>query len=115
IPRISFILNGNMWTEWDTTSTIISVTPRLTPRLRLNLSKDMTLSIFNEFVMETPYTDFGETELLSNRIGLLFSWNFSPKSWIYIALNDYRVQNGGGQLELENQIGAIKAKYLFYF
>jgi hypothetical protein len=104
-----------MWTEWDTTSTIIAVTPRLTPRVRLNLSKDMELSIFNEFVMEAPGVDLQDTELLSNRIGLLFSWNFRPKSWLYIALNDYRVQDEYGNPRLENQIGAIKAKYLFYF
>jgi hypothetical protein len=115
IPRISLILDGNMWTEWDTTSTIIAVTPRLTPRVRLNLSKDMELSIFNEFVMEAPGVDLQDTELLSNRIGLLFSWNFRPKSWLYIALNDYRVQDEYGNPRLENQIGAIKAKYLFYF
>ena len=115
IPRISFILNGNMWTEWDTTNTIIAVTPRVTPRIRLNLRKDMELSIFNEFVMKTPYTYFGETELISNRIGLLFSWNFKPKSWLYIALNDYRIQDEIGNMQFENQIGVIKAKYLVYF
>ncbi|MCK4234927.1 hypothetical protein KAX75_10895, partial [candidate division WOR-3 bacterium] len=115
IPRISFILNGNIWTEWDTTNTIIAVTPRATPRIRLNLRKDMELSIFNEFVMKTPYTYFGETELISNRIGLLFSWNFKPKSWLYIALNDYRIQDEIGNMQFENQIGVIKAKYLIYF
>lgn len=115
ISRISLILDGNMWTEWDTTNKIIAVTPRVTPRIRLNLRKDMELSIFNEFVMKTPYTYFGETELISNRIGLLFSWNFKPKSWLYIALNDYRIQNESGILQNENQIGAIKAKYLMYF
>jgi hypothetical protein len=41
--------------------------------------------------------------------------NFSPKSWIYIALNDYRAQDEHGRLQPQYSIGAIKAKYLLYF
>ena len=115
ISRISLILRGNMWIEWDTLGPIVAITPRLTPRIRLNLTKDIELNIFNEFVMETPGTDFSELELISNRFGLLFSWNFAPKSWLYIALNDFREQDDYGNLQLENQVGAIKAKYLIYF
>ncbi|GAI82468.1 unnamed protein product [marine sediment metagenome] len=78
---------------------------------RLFISIKIALS---EFVMETPGTDFGETDLLSVRTGLLFSWNFSPKSWLYIALNDYREQDQG-EIKPQYLIGAVKAKYLFYF
>ena len=115
IPRISLILNGNMWVEWDTLNTIIAMTPGLTPRIKVNLSRNTELSIFDEFVVETSGFDLGQADLVSNRIGLLFSWNFKPKSWIYIALNDYRVVNECGNLEFENQIGAIKVNYLLYF
>ncbi|KPL15995.1 hypothetical protein AMJ74_00145 [candidate division WOR_3 bacterium SM1_77] len=57
-----------------------------------------------------------ETELYSMRPGLLFSWNFRPKSWIFIiALNDYRAQDDQGLMQPQYSIGAIKAKYLLYF
>lgn len=115
IPQLSISLSSNMWFEWDPSNKLIAITPRLTPRIRFMINADMKLEIFNEFVMETPRTNFGETELLSNRLGLLFSWRFAPKSWLYIAVNDYREQNEDGNLQLENQIGAIKAKYLIYF
>jgi hypothetical protein len=115
IPRLSIILDGNIWIELDTEGSILAITPGITPRVRLNLTKDMELSIFNEFVLEAPEANFRETDLSSNRFGLLFSWNFRPKSWLYIALNDYRVQDENGNLKVENQIGAIKAKYLIYF
>jgi len=104
-----------MWIEWATDGGILAITPRLTPRIRLNLTKDMELSIFNEFVMEIPEANFRETDLFSNRLGLLFSWNFKPKSWLYIALNDFREQDDDGNLQLGNRVGAIKAKYLIYF
>jgi len=115
MPRISLNLDSYSWVEWDTTNTIISIWPVATPRLDFTITPTMTFGIFNEFVFTTPGTDFGKTEYLTNRFGFLFSYNFKPKSWLYIALNDYRVQDEMGRLELQNQVGAIKAKYLIYF
>ncbi|MEA3432823.1 MAG: DUF5916 domain-containing protein [candidate division WOR-3 bacterium] len=115
IPRIRLSLSLNNWVEWDTLNRIIAITSKVTPRFDFTISKDIKVGIFNEFVMETPETNLGEAELISNRVGLLLSWNFSPKSWLYIALNDHREQNDERKLELQNQIGAIKAKYLLYF
>ncbi len=114
IPQMSIGFESNLWIEWDTTNTIIAITPRLKPKINITFNADMSLSIFSELVMETPGTDFGNMELLSNRLGLLFSWNFMPKSWLYIALNDYREQEDG-ELQPQYRIGAIKAKYLVYF
>jgi len=115
IPQISISLSSFIWVEWDTRNTIIATTPIVTPRIRFLINADMGLEIFNEFVMETQGVNFSETKLLSNRLGLLFSWNFSPKSWLYIALNDHRVQDEAGGLQPLYRIGAIKAKYLIYF
>jgi len=115
IPQLSLSMDSNFWVEWDPDNTIVSITPGVTPRLNFFINADMKMSLFNEFVMEIPGTRIGDTELLTNRLGFLFSWNFRPKSWLYIALNDYRVQDDESNLQLENQIGAIKAKYLFYF
>jgi len=115
LPRISLELNSNLWIEWDTTNTIISIWPVATPRIDFTITPTMTCGIFNEFVFTTPGTDFNKTEFLTNRFGFLFSYNFKPKSWLYIALNDYRVQDETDRLTLKNQVGAIKAKYLIYF
>jgi len=114
MPRISLELDCNNWVEWDTTNTIIAIWPMLTPRIYFTITPTMNLSIFNEFVFTAPGTDFGKTDYLTNRFGFLFSYNFKPKSWLYIALNDYRANQGDG-LRLKNQVGAIKAKYLVYF
>lgn len=115
IPRISFNVSSNLWVEWDTHDSIIAMTPQVTPRLDITIRSNMTLGIFNELVMATPGTDFAETEFVSSRIGVLLSWNFLPKSWFYIAFNDYREADADGRLQPVYRIGAIKAKYLLYF
>jgi hypothetical protein len=56
--------------------------------------------------------------------GLLFSYNFRPKSWIYFAVNELQDRSdefdGAGQL-LRNRlhtidrVSVLKLKYLFYF
>ena len=115
VPRTRLSLSLDNWIEWDTLNTIIAVTTKATPRIDFAITEVMNLGIFNEFVTEIPGTNLSKTELTSNRVGLLFSWNFLPKSWLYIALNDHREQNDDAKLELQNQIGAIKAKYLLYF
>jgi hypothetical protein len=90
------------------------MTPRIRPRIDIRFSADKSLAIFNDILLETPGTEIGETKYISNRFGFLFSWNFSPKSWLYIALNDFR-EREGERLEPQYTIAAIKAKYLIYF
>jgi hypothetical protein len=52
-------------------------------------------------------------------VGFLFSYNFLPKSWIYLALND--IDNGldsNGNILLKHdkdKAGVFKIKYLYYF
>jgi len=114
-PRVRVSVSSDLWVEWDTTKTICGITPEITPRVELTLTKDMNFSFFNELVLTTPRADIDSTQIFSNRIGFLFSWNFRPKSWIYVAFNDYRWQNSEGSLQFQNRIGAIKIKYLIYF
>jgi hypothetical protein len=56
--------------------------------------------------------------------GLLFSYNFSPKSWIYFAVNELRDRRleydiAGNfisdRLRLTDRVGVTKVKYLYYF
>jgi hypothetical protein len=93
------------------------MTPRIRPRLDIRFSADKSLAIFNDILLETPgtsYDEIKETEFINNRFGFLFSWNFLPKSWLYVALNDFR-QRENERLEPVYTIGAIKVKYLLYF
>ena len=56
-------------------------------------------------------------------VGFLFSYNFLPKSWIYLALNEIQerqdVLDGVGQatgrrMEVAGRAGVAKVKYLYY-
>lgn len=115
MPNLSAGFSSNLWIEWDESHSIIAMWPMLRPQVFIRFNADMSLNLFDEIVMTMPETDFEDTELVSNRVGLLFSWNFRPKSWMYIALNDYREQDAEGTVQPLYRIGAIKAKYLWYF
>jgi hypothetical protein len=115
IDQLSAGLNANLWVEWDTTNTVLAMYPRLRPLILIRFNADANLSLFSELVLVTPGTEYGKTELYSNRIGALFSWNFRPKSWIYLALNDYSAQDEYGEIHHQYQISAAKLKYLLYF
>ena len=114
IQYVSLSLRSNLWIELDTLNTVLALTTTATPRVDCRINADMSIALFNEFVVETPGTNFEKSQSLSNRIGFLFSWNFSPKSWFYFALNDFRIRDDDS-MSLENRIGALKVKYLIYF
>jgi hypothetical protein len=115
IPQLRLGLASNLWIEWNPNNEIEAIWPIFRPSIDLQFNATTVLRIFDEIVTQTPGTDFGELEFLWNRIGVLFSWNFMPKSWIYIALNDHREQDQFGDLQPIYQIAAVKAKYLIYF
>ncbi len=114
ISQLSLITYGDFVMEWNPDGELHAITPIWTPRIEYQINADMDISLYSEFVFETEEARLSTAEISSNRIGFLFSWNFSPKSWFYIALNDLRV-NTGQRLELTERIAAVKAKYLLYF
>lgn len=116
IPQFAISLATNTWVEWDTANAVLATTQVMQPRIDLRPSAELGLGIFNSFVMEVPGTDWGKTDLLSNRLGMLLSWNFKPKSWLYIALNDFRERDlQSDKFQPLYRIAAVKAKYLIYF
>ncbi len=100
--------------EWDPDHNIAAITPYATPRIEYKITRDMDIAVYSQLVFQTEDGDLSYSEIYSNRIGFLFSWNFRPKSWFYIALNDYRVNFGNG-LASQERIGAVKLKYVIYF
>jgi hypothetical protein len=117
---------NNYW-ELDPTGKVVAVTTPLSPRLDFRFDSRINFNIYDNLVFQTPETRFKETKPVSNRIGFLFSWNFLPKSWLYVAFNDYRIDPGedlGSRtgcpflwhyLRLASRVGAVKLRYLFYF
>ena len=118
--RVALMFNVNNWWEWDPSGKFIWLTSILRPKIDFRISSRLSFNVYDELVFVTPETRFGQTELATNRIGFLFSWNFKPKSWLYIAYNDYSgdetlFENDGNKMNLINRVGAIKIRYLIYF
>jgi hypothetical protein len=103
----------NYW-EADPDGKILDVTSVLRPRIDYRINSRMAFNVYDELVLTTPRTSFDSTRITTNRVGFLYSWNFLPKSWLYVALNDFRVDMGEG-LTLVGRVGAIKLRYLLYF
>ncbi len=119
ISPLSTTLTSMLWIEWNPDKKIEAMTPIFRPRVDYRITAKMNLSLFNEMVAATPGSEPEKTRLQTDRFGLLYSWNFSPKSWLYVALNDYNsldyASNPEGTMTQKYAIGAIKAKYLLYF
>jgi hypothetical protein len=118
--RVALMFNINNWWECDPSGKFIWVTSILRPKIDIRISARLSFNVYDELVFVTPETRFGKTELATNRIGFLFSWNFKPKSWLFIALNNYSGDEtlfgeDGNDLNLINRVGAIKIRYLIYF
>jgi hypothetical protein len=112
--KVAMMLGLNTYWELDPAGQVVAVTSPLSPRLDFRFDSRVNFNIYDNIVFATPETKFRDTKPVSNRVGFLFSWNFLPKSWLYVALNDYRVDLGQG-LTLASRVGAVKLRYLFYF
>jgi len=114
ISPLSLITDGDIVLEWSPTGELHAITPIWTPRIEYKLRRNIDLSLYSEFVFQTEEARLSTAEVISNRIGFLFAWNFLPKSWLYVAFNDLRQDTGAG-LQLAERIAAVKIKYLIYF
>jgi hypothetical protein len=112
--KVAAMLGLNSYWELDPAGKVVAVTSPLSPRLDFRFDSRINFNIYDNIVFTTPETKFDSTRVTANRVGFLFSWNFLPKSWLYVALNDFRVDAGDG-LKLVNRVGAVKLRYLFYF
>jgi hypothetical protein len=116
VEHLAVGMDANYWLEWDPENTLRAKTLRLRPNAKFYITTPATITLFSEFIIYDETGDAQDTRLAAVRTGALFSWNFSPKSWIYIALNDYRAEvDEPGAVKPIYQVGAVKAKYLFYF
>ena len=99
---------GSNWVELNPEREVEEITTRLRPGIRFAITKDMNIGVYEETVLSN------KTGALSHRIGLSFSFNFLPKSWFYLALNDLETKDEGIFLPQE-RIVALKVKYLFFW
>ncbi|HKI79077.1 MAG TPA: DUF5916 domain-containing protein [Ignavibacteriaceae bacterium] len=109
----------DMFIEGKPGGGIEAITYNARPYFSLTPINNMNLRVYLDNVYLTE-TDHLERLLL----GVLFSYNFSPKSWIYFAFNqqsDRRQEFDQlgtplpQQMHLTDRVAVIKVKYLYYF
>ena len=103
-PSFKTWLGINSTVEWDTDNKIEAVGWILHPTFSYALTKDLHLRVYSEINLDSKI----------HYLNLLVSWNFRPKSWVYLAFNESR-DNTKSEFELSERIAVLKLKYLFFF
>ncbi len=109
----------NIFIERDPDGAIEDITYNTRPNLSITPINNLNIRIYfdNVYVRSTDHLE-------QAIFGFLFSYNFSPKSWVYFALNDVRDRsdryNEFGELlpkrmHVVDRAGVFKLKYLYYF
>ncbi|MFZ5518661.1 MAG: DUF5916 domain-containing protein [Candidatus Zhuqueibacterota bacterium] len=109
----------NMFIEYNPDRAVEDITLNARPHLSVTPINNLNVRVYLDNVF------LRSSEQVEQAIfGLLFSYNFSPKSWIYFAINDIRdrsLQFGeSGELlpqrmHVVDRAGVFKLKYLYYF
>ncbi len=110
---VNFFIEGNPDDE------IEEITFNSRPFLSLTPVNNLNIRIYFDNL------GFRSTKRLEQTIfGLLFSYNFSPKSWIYLAINEIRDRSDEydsfgkllpPRLHVVDRAGVLKVRYLYYF
>jgi len=106
--RWSLSLMENNWIELTPDRELEEQTIRLRPGVRFNITKDINIGVYEETIISNKIGAF------SHRIGVSFAYNFLPKSWLYLAINDLETKDEG-VFSSQERIIALKAKYLFFW
>jgi len=105
--------------EGSPTYDIEDITYNARPYFSVTPVNDLDFRVYLDMVFVRSTGQLQQTIL-----GFLFSYNFLPKSWIYLAINEYRQRSydtdalGGtmvGPLSVTDRVGVFKIRYLYYF
>jgi len=110
---------ANIFIEGNPEGKIEDITYNTRPYFSVTPINDLNIRLYvdNVFVRSTGHLE----EIF---LGFLFSYNFSPKSWIYFALNEVQDRTEQfdafnnplpDQLRIKDRVGVFKIKYLYYF
>ncbi|MFA5033003.1 MAG: DUF5916 domain-containing protein [bacterium] len=103
-PSLSFSLVVSNTFEWNPSGDMEQISWILLPTMQCALTKDMQLRVYAE-----PNTD---THI--HQFNALISYNFRPKSWLYLAFNQ-TVNNVEDDMDMTDRIAVTKVRYLFFW
>jgi hypothetical protein len=109
----------DMFIEGNPDGNVEAITYNARPFISLKPVNDLNLRVYVDNVYSSE-----SQKLESMIVGVLFSWNFLPKSWVYFAFNDFkdrsdRFDSMGNlmptKLHVSDRAAVLKLKYLYYF
>ena len=109
----------DMFIEGNPEGNVEEITYNARPFVTLTPINDLRVRLYldNVFVKSSD-------KLEQVIFGFLFSYNFSPKSWIYFAVNEIRDRSQQfdpsgnilpASMHVVDRVGVFKVKYLYYF
>jgi len=101
-PGFKIKLGGTATVEWKPDGSLEHISWVWGPTLDWSLAKDLYFRWWNEINTDTDI----------HRSNLLLSWNFLPKSWIYLAFNQ-SIDTSGGKVKFKDRIFVAKVRWLF--
>lgn len=118
LPVMQVGTSFGLYAEEDPAGELEEITYNARPFLSVTPFNNLNVRVY------VDVTTLRSTDRIENLIGgLLFSFNFLPKSWIYLALNEVRdrpegtVQVPGAPtagLRVADRAAVLKVKYLYY-
>ena len=95
--------------EWDPQGDLEDVVYNTRPFISATPINNLNIRIYLDNVF------LNSTDRFEQLIGgFLFSYNFSPKSWIYFAINEIQARPDG-RMTVQDRAAVFKLKYLYYF
>ncbi|MFZ6032878.1 MAG: DUF5916 domain-containing protein [Melioribacter sp.] len=107
---ISLGASTNLWIEGNPDNKIEEITFNTRPWISVTPLNDLNFYIYidNLFLRSSD-------QMERIFVGALFSYQFLPKSWIYLAINDLRERNDRRAMASIETVSVFKIKYLYYF
>ena len=101
----------NTYFEGNPENEIEDVTWNARPYLSVTPVNDLNIRVYSDFLLSRS-----SGKLDQMIVGFLFSYNFLPKSWLHLAINDIRLRDEAHlPLKISEQAGVLKLRYLYYF
>jgi hypothetical protein len=101
--------SANVFVEWNPKGDLEEITYNTRPFISATPVNNLNIRVYLDNVFLRSSDRF--EQLIG---GFLFSYNFSPKSWIYFAVNEIQTRPNG-HMEVSDRVGVFKLKYLYYF
>lgn len=103
-PMLKFEVKIKYTYEWNEENELEPVSWVARPVVDYSATKDLHLVAYTELAQD-------KLEPEKNRmLNLLISYNFRPKSWLYVAWNETRTED----MILQERIAVVKLRYLFF-